>query len=123
MRFIRFFSALFFLGLHMSAYAQVPIAFERYYDFGYAEEGYCVQQTTDHGYIVCGRQGIGVGFQKLLLEKIDSVGNIEWIKLYGNFDEEGYAVKQTFDGGYIVTGRYTDASTIPRIYLMKTDAN
>jgi len=116
---------LFLLSLFLACriYAQAPIAFERYYDFGYTEEGYCVQQTTDRGYIICGRQGIAVGYQKLLLQKVDSVGNLEWIKLFGSYDEEGYAVKQTFDGGYIVTGRYTNASYIPRIYLLKTDAN
>ncbi|MCX6312601.1 MAG: T9SS type A sorting domain-containing protein [Bacteroidetes bacterium] len=115
---------LFFLLSSSQIYAQAPIAFERYYDFGYTEEGYCVQQTNDGGYIVTGRQTQGIGFSKMLLQKTDSFGNTQWTKFIGNvYENEGYSVKQTSDSGYIITGYTTDANYTNFVFLVKTDVN
>ncbi|MBI3510427.1 MAG: T9SS type A sorting domain-containing protein [Bacteroidetes bacterium] len=106
--------------------AQSPIAFERYYDFGlgFGEEGYCVQQTNDHGYITCGRQTTGIGFSQMLLHKVDSLGNTQWYKLIGTiYENEAFSVKQTSDSGYIMTGYSTDVNYTNFITLVKTDAN
>jgi len=102
-----------------------PITFEKYYDYGYAEDGYCVQQTSDGGYIIAGRQGITFGVSKILLIKTDSFGQVIWYKLIGgsNF-EHAYFVQQTSDGGYILTGEATgSAPNDYDVYLVKTDSN
>lgn len=66
------------------------------------EEGRCVQQTDDSGFVVTGRNWT--------LLKTDSLGSILWSRDYGS----GSHVQQTSDGGYIIAG-------IPD--LLKTDAN
>ena len=120
---------LFLLSLFLACriYAQAPIAFERYYDFGwgYGEEGRCVQQTTDSGYIVCGVQNRGIGDTRMLLTKTNSTGNVQWTKLWGNGNDqqEAYAVKQTNDGGYILTGFLAGTNYSKYPGLVKTDSN
>lgn len=76
------------------------------------EGGYCVIQTADNGYLLCGSaksndndvSGNHGGFDYWLV-KLDRDGVVEWSKCYGGtFDEYAYDVKQTADGGYIVAG-------------------
>ncbi len=82
------------------------------------EGGWCVQQTNDGGYIIAGN-GIS-------LTKTDSIGNVEWRKIY----KSGWSVypdrmvQQTTDGGYIITG-VTDSyyGTRANVWLIKTDSN
>ncbi len=112
-----------FCLLSAAAFSQ-PITFEKYYDFGATEEGYSVQQTKDGGYIIAGQQRIGIGFSNILLQKVDSIGQTQWVKFIGNsYDNQAWAVKQTSEGGYIVTGYTTNASYDNMIYLIKTDSN
>ena len=102
------------------------ITFEKYYDFGLtnAEEGYCVQQTTDGGYIVAGRHTIGIGSEQMLLQKVDSTGLTQWYKFYGGpGDSEAHSVQQTTDGGYIMVGNTPGVISMYSIYLVKTNSN
>ncbi|MBK7377892.1 MAG: T9SS type A sorting domain-containing protein [Ignavibacteriales bacterium] len=67
-----------------------------------------VSQTSDGGYIVTGtiaNPTSGVAGDLWLL-KTDSLGNVEWEKIYdyNNEYDIGYSVQQTIDGGYIVCG-------------------
>ena len=120
--------SLFFLLIICAcnfSFAQ-QVTFEKYFDYGFAEAGNCVQQTTDGGYIIFGRQGIAIGVSKILLLKMDSLGTEQWHKLIGknNADNYSYSGQQTSDGGYIMTGNTT--GIVPSdydVYLVKTDSN
>jgi len=82
------------------------IAFEKSYNYGFAEAANCVQQTFDRGYIMAGRQGITMNVMDLMLIKTDSAGNEEWKKFYGTGANENVAhsIEQTADSGYIFHG-------------------
>ena len=88
------------------------------------DEGRCVQQTDDGGYIIVGSHFIG-GSLEVYLVKTDSLGNSLWYRLYGgDFDDAGFSVQQTMDGGYIIAG-YTESFGAggSDVYLIKTNAN
>ncbi len=70
------------------------------------ECGYCVQQTTDGGYIVTGETGMFGPSMDAYLVKTNAVGALVWQQGYGgdNSEEVGRYVCQTLDGGYIITG-------------------
>jgi len=91
----------------------------------YTDVGFCVQQTTDGGYIITGYTELYLKGDIWLI-KTDSDGKKIWAKSYGVLQNVGWGnwVQQTTDGGYIVTGfawkisgGYTDA------WLIKTDSN
>jgi len=66
---------------------------------------YCIQVTSDGGYIIVGSQ----------LIKTDSDGNLEWSKAFA-----GNSLQQTSDGGYIIVGS-SGIIFLGDIWLMKTD--
>jgi hypothetical protein len=86
--------------------------------------GHSVQQTTDGGYIICGRSD-----GHLRLMKTDAEGNTIWDKTFvARHMDQGNSVQQTTDGGYIVCGRtrpLIDGWIVgkPNVWLIKTDAN
>lgn len=70
--------------------------------------GYCVEQTSDGGYIMSGqaRDSLDVDIMDVLLVKTNTEGDTLWTRTFGGANEEiGYAVKQTPDGGYVVAGQ------------------
>jgi len=73
------------------------------------EEGRCVEQTADGGYIVSGyASSYGNGIQSYLI-KTTSTGTVTWSKTFGGSNTEvGSSVKQLSDGSYILGG-YTDS--------------
>ncbi len=79
-----------------------------------------IQQTIDGGYILTGQSQIYSSDEEedLSLIKIDSNGNEEWSKYFGEQDsfDSGTSVEQTQDGGFIVTGFISNDAV-----LIKTD--
>ena len=71
-----------------------------------------IQQTNDGGYIVvCEFEGAVVGyFPNVCLLKLDTHGEIEWQRRYGERSQqvEAYSIQQTTDGGYIAAGYWGD---------------
>ena len=67
-----------------------------------------IKRTIDGGYILCGSQW-NVNIDGYAL-KIDSVGNLQWGKIYPSLEvKDYYSVEETIDGGYIMAGSVYDA--------------
>lgn len=79
--------------------------------------GYCIQATSDGGYIVAGDYNL----HSIWLMKLDSEGTLEWERLFGDdYGLVGLYCVETPDGGYVVTGG--DYGTSGDTWLVKTDA-
>jgi hypothetical protein len=93
------------------------------------DAGYSVQQTSDKGFVVVGIKGLMwyPGFPSdLWLIKTDSVGNLQWSKVYqspfGVGNESGNSIQITSDSGFLIGG-FEDASNYSRnIWLLKTNS-
>lgn len=90
------------------------------------EDGYCVKQTIDGGYIVSGgSQNFISGDEDVYILKLKANGDTTWTRTYGgNGLEWGAYIQPTFDGGYIITGQ-TPAFGAGGfdVYLVKIQAN
>ena len=104
---------------------RASIVFERTYGGWDVDEGYCVQQTSDGGYILAGfTQSFGAGRKDVYLVKTDSLGDTLWTKVYGGeYWDKGRHVEQTSDGGYIIVGgTYSYGAGDCDVWLLKTDS-
>jgi hypothetical protein len=85
------------------------------------DEGHCVQQTSDGGYIISGFTNceiMGVWVGDVWLIKTDSMGDTMWTRIYrGAHLKRKNWVEQTSDGGYILTSNWNGAYLL----LLKTD--
>ena len=98
--------------------------------FGGAEHdrGYCVQQTTDGGYIVSGITNepmYGLSGDLYVL-KTDALGDTIWTRTFDfGVIDCGYSVLQLDDGSYVIAGLYDGG--FPELFgdvlLMKLDAD
>lgn len=73
------------------------------------DEGYCVHQVFDGGYIIVGAsESFGAGDYDIYIVKTDSLGDTLWTRTYGGLEQGGGLwIQPTSDSGYIVAG-YTE---------------
>ena len=107
------------------------IQWSKIYDTGKDDLGYCVQQTSDGGYIISGfHDSIPLsleGTTYAILIKTDVSGNVIWEKKYefavrdlDTGESFPWVVRQTNDDGYILTGT-TAGSHAADLYVIRTD--
>nr|WP_263324314.1 hypothetical protein [Neobacillus sp. Marseille-Q6967] len=92
------------------------------YGTDFFDAAYSIQKTSDNGFIIVGNTGEP---SRLALIKLNSIGNLQWMKTYGgNKYEYGYSVIETPDKGFVVTGTTNSFGNGGNdIYLVKTDMN
>lgn len=112
------YSILSFTAFSISAQSPV-IQWEKSIGGTSDDYGFFIDTTSDGGYITVGTTAsadglvpANFGIADMLLSKLDSLGNVEWVKNLGGSNlEEGYSVYQTVDGGYFITG-YTRSNDV-----------
>jgi hypothetical protein len=114
-------------SIFSTASSQAPgdTLWTRTYGASNSEQGNCVQQTSDGGYIMVGLTATyGPPAGNVWMIKTDSGGSTEWTQVYGgNGEDIAFYVEQTDDGGYIVTGHTSSfGAGNSDIWLLKTDA-
>ncbi len=76
------------------------------------EYAYCIQQTSDEGYIIAGESSSNNGnvtgnhgSGDCWILRLDSLGSIKWEKSFGGTEgDAAQSVQQTSDGGFIIAG-------------------
>ena len=112
---------LFVMFFCFCSVAKAQNTFEKVIDTLGSAGAACIQETFDGGYVYCG--STTVGGNHILVNKIDSVGTIEWVKPYvGAGSDIATYIEQTPDSGYILTGTY-DIGPNSKAWLLKLDAN
>lgn len=88
--------------------------------------GYSAKVTLDKQYIIAGMtSGWGNGNTDVMLAKMDTMGQVIWLKTYGGFSNDiGKSVVQLADGSYVIAG-FTNSFGAGGYdaYLIKTDVN
>ncbi len=95
------------------------------YDSNLNDRGYCVEQTTDGGYIFTGETvAVQPGYTDVLLLKTDANGDESWRTHFPVPEQDSYgtAVHQTTDGGYVMVGS-TGYTWIWDVLVVKANAN
>ncbi len=101
------------------------IIWSKIFDEGGYEDGRCVQQTNDGGYIIVGYTVKFPAPGDIWLIKTDSTGGMLWNKTFGGSgNDEVWQVQQTIDGGYIMACDTTSYGAGDYdAWIIKTDSN
>jgi uncharacterized delta-60 repeat protein len=85
------------------------------------EVAWSIIQSSDGGYVVAGYTGAG---SDIYLVKLDSSGNVIWIKtIGGQSGDVAYSIIQSSDGGYVVAGyTYSFGAGGSDVYVVKLDS-
>ena len=88
------------------------------------DDAFCIQQTSDAGYVVVGyTKSFGAGDRDVYVIKTDSLGDTLWTRTYGGGSlDEGCYVQQTPDLGYVVTGSAAGVGGWTDVYLIRIDS-
>ncbi len=112
--------------LTMSLTTQAQISFERTYSDSGITNAYDIIATYEGGYAVTGfKTCSSFGCLDFFLLKLDSLGNVEWVRLYDGFgaDDLPRSLVQTTDSGYVMTGRTAVPGLGDNVRLIKVDKN
>jgi len=86
------------------------------------DEGNCVEQTTDSGFVVAAQSCAPGGTYEFYLIKTNAAGDSLWSRTYGGPGSDYcQSVQQTTDGGYVVVGRSASFGNRLQVYLVRTD--
>src|SRR5689334_12508218 len=101
-------SVIVFLFLSVHSFAQIK--FKKTYGASGYDEGRCVKQTYDGGYVIAGSSSsFGAGLNDMFLMKVDSLGNPQWQRTFGGSGvDKGYSLDITSDSGFVICG-YTSS--------------
>ncbi len=91
----------------------------------YGDGAWCLQETSDGGFILSGNTASRGEGSDLYLVKTDRSGNSTWSRIYGGSgDDVGYYVRETSEGGFIIVGSTSSYSMGDEmLWLVKTDSN
>lgn len=90
------------------------------------DEGYCTVETSDGGYAIAGTpESYGNGLDDFWLIRTDSMGVVEWDRIYGGDQrDEISAVIETVDGGFTMVGKTNSFGTGDyNVWAINTDGN
>jgi hypothetical protein len=123
-----FLNVAFLLALVFPSHSFAVITFQRTYGGLLHDEGYCVEQTSDGGYIISGVADLEYPYPVrayTYLVKTDSLGDTLWTRRYGSdtLESFGRSCEQTLDGGYMVAGSTRVPGSMDEdVYVIKTDS-
>ncbi|MDZ4712434.1 MAG: T9SS type A sorting domain-containing protein [bacterium] len=84
--------------------------------------GMCIKELPDKGFILLSRSDPFPSL-RIVLTRLDSLGNIIWNKYYGS-DDRGFEVEYIENSGFIIVGRRRNGSDfLFKSYLLRTDLN
>ncbi len=85
------------------------------------ESAYSAVQTPDGGFIISMVDWeLGIGYEDLILLKLDNSGDSLWVKRYaGPYHDWGNKIIETSDGNYLLSGAYGTATYFYDWWLLK----
>lgn len=86
------------------------------------QEGHCVRQTSDGGYIIAGFSSMDYNSDAYLI-KTDANGDTIWTKSYGGANDQEASCIQLLDNGYVFSGLNWVSGDEFQAYLVETDLN
>jgi hypothetical protein len=90
------------------------------------ERGYSVDETSDHGYIICGtrRNPVGPAAMDAYIVRVSADGESLWTKTYGVGDVNEYLfeIREISPGVYMAAGEHQEFAIPGEAWLVRMDA-